>query len=88
MRKISLTGIKPTGAPHIGNYFGMYKPAIALTDTYLGMYFVADLHALTTTPTPQELQTLIYEVAASWIALGLDVENSDFLRPVSDPRNP
>jgi len=33
------------------------------------MYFVADLHALTTTPTPQELQTLIYDVAASWIAL-------------------
>jgi tryptophanyl-tRNA synthetase len=47
----------------------MYKPAIALTETYLGMYFVADLHALTTTPTPQELQTLIYDVAASWIAL-------------------
>lgn len=88
MRKISLTGIKPTGAPHIGNYFGMYKPAIALTDTYLGMYFVADLHALTTTPTPQELQTLIYEVAASWIALGLDVEKAIFFRQSSIPEIP
>ena len=44
MKPISLTGIKPTGNPHIGNYFGMYKPAIALTEKYLGLYFVADFH--------------------------------------------
>ena len=56
MKPISLTGIKPTGNPHIGNYFGMYKPAIALTEKYLGLYFVADLHALTTTPDRKELQ--------------------------------
>jgi tryptophanyl-tRNA synthetase len=88
MRKISLTGIKPTGAPHIGNYFGMYKPAIALSKSYLGMYFVADLHALTTTPTPQELQTLIYEMATSWIALGLDVEKAIFFRQSAIPEIP
>jgi tryptophanyl-tRNA synthetase len=80
MPPISLTGIKPTGAPHIGNYFGMYKPALALTQKYLGLYFVADLHALTTTPDRHELQTLIYEVAASWLALGLDPEESVFFR--------
>ena len=78
MPPISLTGIKPTGNPHIGNYFGMYRSALALTQKYLGMYFVADLHALTTTPDRKELQGLIYEVAASWIALGLDVEKSIF----------
>ena len=44
--KISLTGIKPTGNIHIGNYFGAIKPAIALTEQYFGVYFVADLHAL------------------------------------------
>ena len=80
MPPISLTGIKPTGNPHIGNYFGMYKPAISLTQKYLGLYFVADLHALTTTPERKELQGLIYEVAASWLALGLDPEKSVFFR--------
>ena len=80
MKPISLTGIKPTGNPHIGNYFGMYKPAIALTEKYLGLYFVADLHALTTTPNRKDLQQLIYEVAAGWLALGLDAENSVFFR--------
>lgn len=80
MQPISLTGIKPTGNPHIGNYFGMYKPAIALTQKYLGMYFVADYHALTTLPEPKELRDLVYEVAASWLALGLDPEKSIFFR--------
>ena len=88
MPPISLTGIKPTGNPHIGNYFGMYRSALALTQKYLGMYFVADLHALTTTPDRKELQALIYEVAASWIALGLDVEKSIFFRQSDIPEMP
>ena len=88
MKPISLTGIKPTGNPHIGNYFGMYKPAIALTEKYLGLYFVADLHALTTTPNRKDLQQLIYEVAAGWLALGLDAENSVFFRQSDIPEIP
>ena len=88
MKPISLTGIKPTGNPHIGNYFGMYKPAIALTEKYLGLYFVADLHALTTTPDRKELQQMIYEVAAGWLALGLDPENSVFFRQSDIPEIP
>lgn len=88
MKPISLTGIKPTGNPHIGNYFGMYKPAIALTEKYLGLYFVADLHALTTTPERKELQQMIYEVAAGWLALGLDPENSVFFRQSDIPEIP
>ena len=40
MKPIALTGIKPTGRPHIGNYLGMYRPALDLMDDYLGMYFV------------------------------------------------
>ncbi|NLW71283.1 MAG: tryptophan--tRNA ligase [Chloroflexi bacterium] len=88
MAKISLTGIKPTGNPHIGNYFGMYKPAIALTEKYLGLYFVADLHAITTTPDRHELQDLIYEVAACWLALGLDPEKSIFFRQSDVPEIP
>ncbi|NLE83564.1 MAG: tryptophan--tRNA ligase [Chloroflexi bacterium] len=78
--KISLTGIKPTGNIHIGNYFGAIKPALALTSKYFGVYFVADLHALNSNPSPLELQQLIYEVAASWIAFGLDTEKAIFFR--------
>lgn len=78
--KISLTGIKPTGNIHIGNYFGAIKPAIALTEQYFGVYFVADLHALNSNFPPKELQRQIYEVAAAWIAFGLDTEKAIFFR--------
>jgi tryptophanyl-tRNA synthetase len=78
--KISLTGIKPTGNIHIGNYFGAIKPAIALTEQYFGVYFVADLHALNSNFSPKELQRQIYEVAAAWIAFGLDTEKAIFFR--------
>ncbi len=80
MMKISLTGIKPTGNIHVGNYFGAIKPAIALTEKYFGVYFVADLHALNSNFAPKDLQQLIYEVAAAWIAFGLDTEKAIFFR--------
>jgi tryptophanyl-tRNA synthetase len=80
MKPIALTGIKPTGNPHIGNYLGMYRPALSLMEDYQGMYFVADYHALTTTPDPDKLRELVYEVAASWLALGLDPDEAIFFR--------
>jgi tryptophanyl-tRNA synthetase len=88
MKPISLTGIKPTGNPHIGNYFGMYKPAISLTEKYLGMYFIADYHALTSLHDPRILKELVYEVAASWLALGLDLDKSIFFRQSDIPEIP
>lgn len=88
MRPISLTGIKPTGNPHIGNYFGMYKPALQLTEKYLGLYFVADYHALTSVHEPQTLRDSVYEVAASWLALGLDPQESVFFRQSDIPEIP
>ena len=50
MKKISLTGIKPTGTPHLGNYLGAIRPALELSKTYDTVYFIADYHALTTAP--------------------------------------
>ncbi len=88
MQPISLTGIKPTGSVHIGNYFGMYKPAIELTQKYLGLYFMADLHALNSIQKPKELQDLIHEAACGWLALGLDPEKSIFFRQSSIPEIP
>ncbi|MGB5698017.1 MAG: tryptophan--tRNA ligase, partial [Polyangiales bacterium] len=46
--KTSLTGIKPTHLPHLGNYLGAIRPALALVDRYRTLYFIADYHALTT----------------------------------------
>lgn len=73
-KKICLTGIKPTGIPHLGNYIGCIKPALELAakENYEAYYFIADYHAIITISDKKELQKLIYEVAASWLALGLD----------------
>jgi tryptophanyl-tRNA synthetase len=88
MKPISLTGIKPTGKPHIGNYLGMYRPALDLMQKYQGMYFVADYHALTTMHDPATLRDLVYEVAASWLALGLDPDEAIFFRQSDIPEIP
>ena len=73
-KKICLTGIKPTGSPHLGNYIGMIKPALELAKnpSHEAYYFIADYHALIVSHGKKDLQQSIYEVTASWIALGLD----------------
>lgn len=73
-KKISLTGIKPTGMPHLGNYLGAIKPALDMANTgdYEGYYFIADYHSLTTVHKAETLREYIYEVAATWLSLGLD----------------
>ncbi|RJQ86154.1 MAG: tryptophan--tRNA ligase [Desulfobacteraceae bacterium] len=78
--KIALTGIKPTGKPHIGNFLGMIRPAIDLSGRYRAFYFIADYHALTTYKDRATLQRHIYEVAATWLALGLDPGRVVFFR--------
>ncbi len=85
MAKIALTGIKPTGTPHIGNYLGMIKPALELAQSYRALYFIADYHALTTERDPKEMSRQIYEVAATWLALGLDPEKVVFFRQSDIP---
>jgi len=69
---IALTGIKPSGTPHIGNYLGMIRPALELAKKYQALYFIADYHALTTVKDQETLKRLTYDVAATWLALGLD----------------
>jgi tryptophanyl-tRNA synthetase len=85
MRKISLTGIKPTGALHIGNYFGAIKPALELARDYDARYFIADYHALNSVKDSKELASYIREVAAGWLAAGLDPEKVVFYRQSSVP---
>ncbi|MCL2184641.1 MAG: tryptophan--tRNA ligase [Treponema sp.] len=85
MKKISLTGIKPTGDLHIGNYFGAIKPALELANEYDARYFIADYHALNTMKDPKELNSTIRQVAAGWLASGLDPEKVIFYRQSSIP---
>jgi tryptophanyl-tRNA synthetase len=78
--KTSLTGIQATGAPHLGNYLGAIRPALELAERYRSFYFIADYHALTTIKDPAQLHSNVYDVAAAWLACGLDPEKTVFYR--------
>ena len=67
-----LSGIKPTGKPHLGNYFGMMKPAIEWQEKGEAFYFIADYHALTTVRDPAKLREFTRGVALDFLACGLD----------------
>jgi len=83
---IALTGIKPTGTPHIGNYFGAIKPAIELTKEYDARYFIADYHALNSIKDPKKINEMTYEVAATWLACGLDPKKALVYRQSQVPQ--
>ena len=72
--KTALTGIKPTNVPHLGNYLGAIRPAIemAASGKYDCYYFIADYHSLTTIHDAKLMNEYVYEVAATWLAMGLD----------------
>ncbi len=71
-KKILLSGVKPTGRLHIGNYFGAIKQFIELQDTHEAYVFIADYHALTTLQNPSELRQNILDIALDYLAVGLD----------------
>jgi tryptophanyl-tRNA synthetase len=70
--KILVSGVKPTGRPHIGNYFGAMKQFVDLQHNYEGYIFIADLHALTTIQNGKELNKNILDVVLDYLAIGLD----------------
>ena len=78
--KIVLTGIKPTGTPHIGNYLGALKPLIDLSQNHKTIMFIADLHALNAEKDAKAIKQHTYEIAALMIAMGLNLENTAFFR--------
>ena len=83
---VSITGIKPTGTPHLGNYLGMIRPALALAERTEAFCFVADYHAMTTIRDPDLLRAQTLEVAATWLALGLRLRPVGALPPVGSSR--
>ena len=86
--EVILTGIKPTGSPHLGNYIGAIRPALELArrspDAH-AMYFLADYHALTLVRDPVRFRDLCHELAATWIACGLDPDRQVFYRQSDVP---
>jgi tryptophanyl-tRNA synthetase len=74
MKQILLSGVKPTGQLHIGNYFGAIKQFINLQNDYETRVFIADLHALTTVNDPDKLKQETINITAAYIALGIDPE--------------
>ncbi len=82
-----LTGIKPSGTPHLGNYAGAIRPAIAASrhPGVESFYFLADYHALISTTDPLRVQRSTLEIAATWLAAGLDTERVWFYRQSDIP---
>lgn len=86
--KILLSGIKPTGALHIGNYFGMMKQVVNLQDKYEeSLVFIADYHALNTLHNADEMRKNIYEIALDYIAIGLDQKKVTIFKQSDIPQH-
>lgn len=74
MKEIVVSGIRPTGKLHLGNYFGAFKHFLTLQEQYDSYFFIADYHSLTTHPNPEDLKGSVTRVLAEYVALGLDPE--------------
>lgn len=83
---ISLSGIKPTSTPHVGNHLGMIEPAIALQDQYDCRYFIADYHAMTTVHDAAKMREYSHGIAAYFLAFGLDPKKCIFYRQSDLPQ--
>ncbi|MDF1658049.1 MAG: tryptophan--tRNA ligase [Verrucomicrobiales bacterium] len=80
-----LSGIQPSGRPHIGNYFGMMQPSIALQNEGDAFYFIADFHSLTSTHDPEQLRRNVLDLAIDFLASGLDPEKATFWKQSDVP---
>ncbi len=85
-----LTGITTTGTPHIGNYVGAIRPGIEASKDLRTrhFYFLADYHSLAKNEDPDRIVRSTLEIAASWLALGLDTEHAYFYRQSDIPEIP
>ncbi len=75
-KKTLLSGVKPTGRPHIGNYFGAMKQFVDMQDEYQSMFFIADYHALNFIQDAEEMKRQIIDLTLDYLALGLDPQKS------------
>ncbi len=85
-----LTGITTTGTPHLGNYVGAIRPSVRASkdDSVESYFFLADYHAIIKSTEPAQVRESSKEIAATWLALGLDTDNSLFYRQSDVPEIP
>lgn len=76
MKEIVLSGIRATGNLHLGNYFGALSKFVKMQEDYDCMYFIADLHALTTHPDPKTLHSNVKNILAEYLAAGVDPDKA------------
>lgn len=89
-KKTVLTGITTSGTPHIGNYLGAIRPAIEASENpaFNSFFFLADYHALIKCQDPERVARSTREIAATWLALGLDTDKATFYRQTDIPEIP
>ena len=89
-KRTVLTGITTTGTPHLGNYVGAIKPCIQASHdaNVQSYYFLADFHSLVKNQDPDRMKQSTLEIAATWLALGLDTERAVFYRQSDIPEIP
>ncbi len=75
-KQIVVSGIRPTGNLHLGNYFGAVRSFLKMQQDYNCYFFIADIHSLTTHPTPADLQSGVKHVLAEYLACGIDPEKA------------
>ena len=80
-----LTGVQPSGIPHLGNYFGAMKQVCALQEKGESFLFIADYHALTTSPDPKTLRQNVVNLALDFISCGVDLDKTVFFRQSDVP---
>ena len=80
-----LTGIQPSGTPHIGNYFGAMRQVCRIQDKGETFIFLADYHSLTTSPDPEQLRQNVLELALNYLSCGVDPEKSILFRQSDVP---
>ena len=80
-----LSGFQPSGTLHLGNYFGAMLPNLEFQKLGESYLFIADYHALTTSPTPEDLRQRVFDVALDFLACGLDVDHTVFFRQSDVP---
>ena len=71
-----ISGIRPTGNLHLGNYFGAVKSFVKMQDEYDCMFFIADWHSLTTHPTPENIRNSVKTILSEYLACGIDPEKA------------
>ncbi|MCK5022118.1 MAG: tryptophan--tRNA ligase [Candidatus Pacebacteria bacterium] len=85
-KQILLSGLKPTGRPHIGNYFGMMKQMVDMQDEYESFPFIPDLHALTSVQSAEDMKRDTINVVIDFLAIGLDPEKVNLFKQSDVPQ--